>query len=59
MLDHAEDYSWFISSDPAFEKVWIYTREVPSAEQLAALKARVRALGYDPERLEYPAPLRR
>ena len=59
VLDRADDYSWFISSDPEFEKVWIYTREVPSAEQLAALKDRVRALGYDPDRLEYPAPLRR
>lgn len=59
VLDHAEDYSWFISSDPEFEKVWIYTREVPSPDQLAALKDRVRALGFDPDRLEYPAPLRR
>ena len=31
VLDHAEDYSWFISSDPKFEKLWIYTREVPDA----------------------------
>ena len=23
VLDHAEDYSWFISADPKFEKLWI------------------------------------
>jgi apolipoprotein D and lipocalin family protein len=55
ILDHAEDYSWFISSDPRFEKLWIYTRAVPSKDELAALVARVKALGYDPARLEFPA----
>jgi apolipoprotein D and lipocalin family protein len=55
ILDHAEDYSWFISSDPKFEKLWIYTRTVPGKDELAALVARVKALGYDPARLEFPA----
>jgi apolipoprotein D and lipocalin family protein len=57
VLDHADDYSWFISADPTFDRLWIYTRTVPSQTQLAALVERVRALGYDPARLEFPAPL--
>ncbi|MBU1347124.1 MAG: lipocalin family protein [Alphaproteobacteria bacterium] len=55
VLDHAEDYSWFISADPRFEKLWIYTREVPSETERAALVERARALGYDVTRLEFPA----
>jgi apolipoprotein D and lipocalin family protein len=55
VLDHADDYSWFISADPTFEKLWIYAREVPSAREREALIGRVRSLGYDPARLEFPA----
>lgn len=55
VLDHAEDYSWFISADPKFEKLWIYTREVPDAAERAALVERARNLGYDVSRLEFPA----
>ena len=54
VLDHAEDYSWFISSDPTFDKLWIYTREVPDEQQRQALATRARALGYDVSRLEFP-----
>ena len=54
VLDHDEAYSWFISSDPSFEKLWIYTREVPDASTREALVARARALGYDVDRLEFP-----
>jgi apolipoprotein D and lipocalin family protein len=55
VLDRADDYSWFISADPTFDKLWIYAREVPSASERAALVARARALGYDVDRLEFPA----
>ncbi len=55
VLDHADDYSWFISADPTFDKLWIYTREVPSEAELARLVARAQALGYDTSRLEFPA----
>ena len=55
VLDHAEDYSWFISADPTFDKLWIYTREVPGPAARQALVARARALGYDTDRLEFPA----
>ncbi len=54
VLDHAEDYSWFISADPTFDKLWIYTREVPAAAERQALVARAAALGYDVTRLEFP-----
>lgn len=57
ILDHAEDYGWFISADPTFDRLWIYTRTVPSQAELARLVERVRQLGYDPARLEFPAPL--
>ena len=55
VLDHADDYSWFISADPTFDKLWIYTREVPDAAMLAMLVHRARDLGYDTGRLEFPA----
>jgi len=55
ILDRADDYSWFISADPTFEKLFIYTREVPSPAERNALVARAAALGYDVSRLEFPA----
>lgn len=58
VLDHADDYSWFISADPKFEKLWIYTRKPPTKAELDGLIARAQALGYDTGKLEYPEPLR-
>jgi len=55
ILDRADDYSWFISADPTFERLFIYTREVPTEAQVHALADRARALGYDVSRLEFPA----
>ena len=55
ILDYAEDYSWFISADPTFDKLWIFTREVPDEHGRRALVARAEALGYDVSRLEFPA----
>jgi len=41
------DRSWFISSEPGFEKVYVFTREVaPSLVAVEALTAQVRELGY-------------
>jgi len=56
ILDHDDAYSWFISSDPAFKNLWIYTRD-PHVDPmtLRALVARAKALGYDVARLEFPA----
>jgi len=55
VLDYADDYSWFISADPTFDKLWIYAREVPSVAERERLVARAAALGYDVSRLEFPA----
>ena len=56
VLDHADDYSWFISADPTFLDLFIYTRNpaVPPAE-LRHLVNRAKALGYDVSKLEFPA----
>lgn len=56
VLDHADDYTWFISSDPSFENLWIYTRDPHLDPGLRAqLVDRARALGYDVSKLEFPA----
>ncbi|OYX91736.1 MAG: lipocalin, partial [Caulobacter sp. 35-67-4] len=56
VLERAEDYSWFISADPSFHDLWIYTRNPrPSQAEIAPLVARARALGYDTSLLEFPA----
>ena len=56
VLDHADDYSWFISADPTFTDLWIYTRDpAVSAAERERLVARAKALGYDITKLEFPA----
>ncbi len=56
ILDHADDYSWFISADPAFKNLWIYARNPRIARsELDGLVARAKALGYDTSKLEFPA----
>lgn len=54
VLDRADDYSWFISADPKFKNLFIYTRAFPTPEEKAALVERARALGYDVDKLEFP-----
>jgi apolipoprotein D and lipocalin family protein len=55
VLDHANDYSWMIVSDPAFDHVDILGRapQTPKNE-VTALTQKVRALGYDTSKLEFP-----
>lgn len=56
ILDHDDEYTWFISTDPTFNDLWIYTRSPrPGEELLARLVTRARELGYDTTRLEFPA----
>jgi apolipoprotein D and lipocalin family protein len=56
VLDHADDYSWFISSDPTFKNLWIYTRDPDISPQFRqSLVARASGLGYDVGKLEFPA----
>ena len=55
VLDHDDDYTWFISADPAFENLWIYTRDAhvdPATRERLVDRARV--LGYDVAKLEFP-----
>ena len=55
VLERAEDYSWFISADPSFHDLWIYTRNPrPTQAEIAPLVARAKALGYDTSLLEFP-----
>lgn len=54
ILDRDEDYAWFIAADPKLKRIFIFTRQVPSADLRAALVARVQALGYDMARIEFP-----
>jgi apolipoprotein D and lipocalin family protein len=60
VLDHDDAYSWFISANPAFTNLWIYTRDpAPSQALVDDLTRRAAALGYDARRLEFPdAPFR-
>ena len=57
VLDRADDYSWFISADPTFHDLWIYTRSpAPSPELVHTLTDKAKALGYDTALLEFPTP---
>lgn len=56
VLERADDYSWFISADPSFHDLWLYTRSPhPSPAEIASLVAHAKALGYDTSLLEFPA----
>lgn len=55
VLDHDDAYTWFISSDPSFTDLWIYTRDPrPDPALIDALKRRAADLGYDVRQLEFP-----
>jgi apolipoprotein D and lipocalin family protein len=55
VLDHADDYSWFIVSNPSFQNIALLGR-IPRqpAAVVAALTARAQTLGYDTSKLEFP-----
>ncbi len=54
VLYEAPDHSWFISATPDMKNLWIYTRAVPSKDELAVMVDKAKALGYDPADLEFP-----
>lgn len=54
IIDHAEDYRWFIEASPDFRDLYIFARSVPSRAQLSHLVRRAQALGYDVRQLEFP-----
>jgi len=55
ILDHGQNYDWFIVSTPSFKQVAILDRDPhPSPATIAELTARTRELGYDTSKLEFP-----
>lgn len=56
VLDHADDYRWAILGDPAGRYLWVLARTplLVGGSREEAMQ-RVKALGYDPARLEFPA----
>ena len=60
VLDRADDYSWFISTDPTLRDLYIFTRDPQiGASQRRRLITRAAALGYDVSKLEFPEQPRR
>ena len=58
MLDHGDDYGWFIASDPTFKSMNLFTRNPrPSPDTVKQLTAMAAALGYDVSKLEFPTQL--
>jgi apolipoprotein D and lipocalin family protein len=56
ILDHDDAYTWFISANPAFTDLWIYTRTThPDPALIATLVGKAKAMGYDVTKLEFPA----
>jgi apolipoprotein D and lipocalin family protein len=52
VLDHADDYSWSIVGEPSRKFLWLLSRTPnPPAATRDLLTARVRAFGYDPDRI--------
>ena len=55
MLDHGDDYDWFIVSDPEFKNLSFFTRSPrPSSDEVSSLTAKAKGFGYDTSLLEYP-----
>ena len=55
MLDHADDYSWFIESSRDFKVISLFTRSPrPAPAEVATVVAHAKHLGYDVSQLEYP-----
>lgn len=53
VLDHGDD--WFITADPKFETVALFTRAAqPGRDTVQMLTRRAAELGYDVSKLEYP-----
>jgi len=56
VLDHDDAAGWFISTDPTFTRLYLYTRPGKDTPALREkLVARTKALGYEVSKLEYPA----
>lgn len=59
VLERADDYAWAIVGEPEGRYLWLLTRAATiSAQDRALFEARIRALGYRPDDLEWAAPPR-
>lgn len=59
VLDHRSDQGWLILGTPGGNFVWLMSqRPALSANVRAQALARIRQLGYDVNRLEFPQPAR-
>ncbi|HEY7929101.1 MAG TPA: lipocalin family protein [Steroidobacteraceae bacterium] len=56
ILDHDQDYRWFLLSDPSFTHVSLFSRvSQPPAVQVRRMLDELRHWGYDTSKLERPA----
>jgi apolipoprotein D and lipocalin family protein len=56
MLDHGDDYRWFLVATPDFKNVSMFTRDPrPPQSDVDMLTSRAKALGYDTSKWEFPA----
>lgn len=54
VLYKSPDKSWFISTNPSKDDLWIYARSIPSKTKLDRMVRKARELGYDVSKLEFP-----
>lgn len=55
VLYQSPDRSWFISADPSMRNLWIYARRAPNHSRLKQMVRKASELGYDVNKLEFPA----
>jgi apolipoprotein D and lipocalin family protein len=59
VIEHADDYSWAIVGEPEGRFLWLLTRaETIAPEDRIIFEARIRALGYRPDDMEWATPAR-
>lgn len=57
VLERADDYAWSIVGEPEGRYLWLLTRaDTISAQDRALFEARIRALGYRPEDMDWAPP---
>ena len=55
VLYESPGHDWFISADPEMKNLWIYSRRVPTKQELSLMVKKAKSLGYDVRKLEFPA----
>jgi apolipoprotein D and lipocalin family protein len=54
VLDRADDGDWWILSTPKVPRVWLLARKPMDEADKSEALARIRSLGFDPAKLEFP-----